>query len=399
MTMEILVGLPGSGKSERLISRVNAVREAGGAVVVSCCSDSVLLRARPNIVKRRRIASRAGVKTDIDRFESTGEAIKFLETIEPQCLLAYEEAQYFGTEIVDAWLSASRRGVEIIIASPTDEQVQMLSEAGHKATVLSFTCQECGVRDAETFFCHMDENRTVSVCKVCHDSLRQEVETQIVKQLRANAPHAGKEALYQPVELPACSNWRVIRKDSEARFQLIRRACEAVGLPSGDNSYLDIGCNTGFFCYQMSTIGFRSTGVDVMECDIKLARLLSTYCRRDYATYRVSDVYEYLKDSQDVKFDVTSALSVFQWVMIQKSAQHGLHCLNWLFQKSNSLCVLELGASKEDHYVNRTGMDYDSDWVRTYMEASGEFVEVRVYEFAKHGLKRDLFIGVKPRKV
>ena len=393
MTIEILTGLPGTGKSERLITKVQSARSDGITALIVCCSESLVLQRTPSIAEHQRISSRSGLVVGLDRFESTEEAIGFLGAAKDGWLLAFEEAQYFGTDIVDAWCDASNRGVSILIATPSKEQLALLTDRGHVCTNLTLSCQKCGKAEATKFFCYSHEDRTKSVCECCYREMKCMAEEQIVSRLVAAAPHPGREIVYQPVGLPACEQWEVIREDSSHRFQLVKAACDRVGLPSSHSSYLDVGCNTGFFCHQMSQIGFNATGVDVVETDIQLARLLSTYCRRDYVNYTIADAYEYLASSQDIVFDVASAFSVFQWVMIQQSAQHGLHCMNWLFQKAKYLCVLEVGESAEDHYVERIGMRYDSQWIYSFMKTSAVFDAVEVYEAAQHGLKRDLFIG------
>ena len=395
MSMEILTGLPGSGKSERLIELVESARDAGQEVQTIACSDSLILQSRPNLTKNRRIGSRSGLNTKLDRFESTEDAVQFLNTAASGSLLAFDEAQHFGAEIVDAWCAASDRGVNVLIASPSNGQLELLLQRGHSPKVLTLACQKCGAKEAAEFFCHMDENRTEAVCDGCYEKVKKATAKKAARLLKKQAPHPGKKIIYQPVELPACERWEIIREDSQRRFEIVRQACTEIGLLDSESSYLDVGCNTGFFCHRMSQAGFHSTGVDVVKEDIELARLLSAYLRRDYAKYIESDAYTYLKHTQEVRFDVTSAFSVFQWIMIQKTAQHGLHCMNWLFRKSKRLCILEMGESTEDHYVKRIGMKYDSLWIRTFMETSGEFEQVEVYEGEKHGLKRDLFLGIK----
>lgn len=397
MGMEILTGLPGSGKSTYLIEKVQSARDAGLRVLTVSCCESLILQSRPNLTKNGRIGSRSGLTTKLDRFETLENTIRLLETAEDRWLLAFDEAQYFGPDIVDAWCEASDRGVNILIATPSHDQLKLLSKRGHKPTELPLTCQECGGGEASAFFCHLDENKTVSVCGSCHRSMKREAEEKAVCLLRKQAPYPGEAIIYQPVELPACSGWKVIREDSERRFQIVKNACDRFGLPDRESSYLDIGCNTGFFCYRMSRMGFRSIGMDVTENDIRLARLLGTYSRQDYARYIVSDAYTYLKETQEVKFDVISAFSVFQWIMIQNSDQHGLHCMSWMFRKSRYVCVLEMGESTEDHYIERTGMEYDSRWIHTFMETSGEFDHVEFHDRDRYGIKRDLFIGLKQR--
>lgn len=397
MSMEILIGLPGSGKSERLIGLVQSARDAGQKVQTIVCSDSLILQSRWTLTEKRRISSRSSRHTKLDRFEPTENAVQFLNAAESGWLLAFDEAQYFGSEIVDAWCMASDRGVHILIASPSHGQLELLLQRGHSPTVLTLTCQNCGSKEASDFFCHMDEDRTEAVCGICYEKTKKVAEKKAVHLLEKQAPYPGKKVIYQPVGLPVCEDWEVIREDSERRFEIVRQVCDEVGLPRRESSYLDVGCNTGFFCYRMSQAGFLSTGVDVVKEDIEVARLLGAYGRRDYAKYVVSDAYNYLRRTQEIKFDVTSAFSVFQWVMIQKTAQHGLYCMNWLFNKSKFMCVLEMGESTEDHYVKKIGMKYDSRWIRTYMETSGEFEQVKMYEGERHGLKRDLFLGIKQR--
>ena len=168
----------------------------------------------------------------------------------------------------------------------------------------------------------------------------------------------------------------MIRGDSQKRFRIIRDICAGQDLPGMHSTYLDVGCNTGFFCHQMYKAGFRSSGVDVTVNDIEVARLLGAYVRRDYANYVVSDAHEYLQATQGGLFDVTSAFSVFQWVMIQKTHEHGLECMRWLFRKTRRICILEMGESTEAHYVERIGMGYDSAWIHGFMRTHGGFERI-----------------------
>ena len=79
--------------------------------------------------------------------------------------------------------------------------------------------------------------------------------------------------------------------------------CADEGLPQAHASYQDIGCNTGFFCHGMAKAGFTSKGVDVTANDIRVARLLSTYFRRDLATYEVANAYKYLGSTPGADWD------------------------------------------------------------------------------------------------
>ena len=396
MTITILTGLPGSGKSETLITRANEARQTGRAVLTFACSDSPILLARPNITKRRKIACRTGLTTAVDHFLSTARCITLVGEAPPGTLLAFDEAQHFGEQVVESWCAAADRGVEILIASPSPAQIESLSLHGYEPTEMSLKCQVCQQREATTFFCKLHEDRTESVCTPCHDRSKELAERQVVDRLRRGTPYPGQEWIYQPVGLAECADWKVVREDTQARFDLIREVCNSNGLPKSHSTYLDIGCNTGFFCHGMSQMGFKSKGVDVTVNDVEVARLLGCYVRRDYVNYAVADAHEYLAETLNESVDVSSAFSVFQWVMIQKTPSHGLDCMRWLFRKTRRICILEMGESTEAHYIKRIGMKYDSAKIYEFMRSEGGFERIDVIDSQSHPIMRDLFIGYKP---
>lgn len=395
MSITILTGLPGSGKSETLITRVRTALQEGRMARTFMCGDSPVLRSRPNLAVRRVMSCRAGLRTSLDHFVSTENCMDLLADAPPGALMAFDEAQYFGHQVVESWCAAAARGVEILIATPSVAQLRELNRRGHEATQLQLTCQECHERAASNFYCHLHDDRTVSVCDACSKRLQAHAKADVVDLLRRNGPQPGKECIYQPIELPECRGWDVLRGDSRRRFEIMRDKCTREGLPGVHSTFLDVGCNTGFFCHQMYRAGFRSTGVDVTARDIEVARLLGTYFRRDFATYVVSDAHEYLKAAPDGIFDVTAAFSVFQWVMIQKTPEHGLECMRWLFGKTARVCILEMGESTEAHYIERIGMRYDSAWIYGFMQTHGGFERIELVDGRANKLKRDLLVGYK----
>ena len=339
---------------------------------------------------------RSGLNTRVDHFVSTDRCIALVADAPGGSLLAFDEAQHFGERLVEAWCAAADRGAEVLIASASPAQLEALGQRGHASTRLPIECQACGEREATTFFVHRDEDRTESVCATCHDRLRAEAEREVVERLERGIPYAGEKWTYQPVELAACADWKVIREDSATRFDLIRDICRREGLPEAHSTYLDVGCNTGFFCSRVANLGFRCTGVDVTVNDIEVARLLGSFVRRDFAAYVLSDAHDYLSGTRNETFDMTSAFSVFQWVMIQKTPEHGLDCMRWLFGKTRRICILEMGESTEAHYIERVGMQYDSEWIYRFMESEGGFERIDVLDATEHRIRRDLFVGYRP---
>ena len=398
MAITILTGLPGVGKTERLILAVTNAQKAGRTTATFLCGDSPRLRTRPNLTEHRTICSRSGLRTRLDHFVSSERCVELLNEAQPDALLAFDEASHFGEGLVEHWCAAARRGAELLIAAPSGPQLTALRKRGHRATHLTLGCQACARRKATHFFVHQQESRTESVCKKCFKRMRERARTEIIDSLYRGAPYPGTRAAYQPIGLPECRKWRINREDSQRRLDLMRSVCASEGLPQAHSSYLDMGCNTGFFCYGMAQAGFTSKGVDVSARNVRIASLLSTYFRRDLAAYQVADAHDYLGGTPDERFDVTSAFSVFQWVMIQSGPERGLACMRALFRKTRRLCVLELGESSEAHYGGRIGMDYDSAWIQEFMLAEGGFERVQCVRGSEHRLWRDLLIGFKNDK-
>jgi SAM-dependent methyltransferase len=238
------------------------------------------------------------------------------------------------------------------------------------------------------------------MCAACDQQSRVAARQEILELLEQPAPYLGEKQLYQPIELEEYADWTIVRPDSKRRAEIVTRVLrDGARVPSGEArgrvTYLDVGCNTGYFCHHLRKLGFNAEGIDVAEREIKVARLLDSFVRRDFNVYTNIDAYRYLQDTHERLFDVTSAFSVFQWLMVE-SLERGIACLERLFAKTKQCCFLEMGYAAEPGYKGRLPDDIDRAWVRRIMDERGMFSEIRVYEAQEHGLMRDLFVGIKP---
>src|SRR5437660_9620578 len=117
MSITILRGLPGSGKTLRLIETVKTALAQGNPVLTFACSDSPLLRKHGMIGHQKLLASRKpGVTCRLDHFVTPEECAAILQRTAPGTLVAFEEAQAFGAAIVPHWIEASSRGLDVLIA-------------------------------------------------------------------------------------------------------------------------------------------------------------------------------------------------------------------------------------------------------------------------------------------
>lgn len=397
----IFRGLPGSGKSKRLIEMVQAANATGQPVLTFACSDSPWMQTRDSIRVDGLLGCRqAGLTCRLDHFVSPTECAAILEHVPAGTLVAFEEAHYFPLETVPHWVQAAQRGLEVLICMPSNPQLQLLREQPHTETNFAAPCEQCGKADAKTFVILPGRDATLLLCAECDRAKMAEARTELVERLQRQAPYPGEKVIYQPVELEECADWKVLRPDSPQRVEIMTRIIGEFGVISdplpGGVSYLDVGCNTGYFCHRMRQLGFFSEGVDVVKEDILVAQILDSYIRRSRSVFVAKDAYGYLHDTQGKMFDVTSAFAVFQWLMIQTNAERGISCLEWLFAKTRRICFLEMGYSEEAQYKGKLPITIDRAWVENIMREKGRFAEVRLFRAGEeHGLMRDLFVGIQ----
>jgi SAM-dependent methyltransferase len=404
MSVTLLTGLPGSGKSKRLIEHVNASLDEGRSVRTFVCSDFPWPSHHEAFwIHRRLVCGEPGLTCSIDHFVSREEASSILAAVPAGSLAAIEEGYAFGNAAVEDWTSASDRGVEVVVAAPSDHQQRLLKGEEHAAINFGISCQRCGIRHAFEAIVNAD-GRTTSLCDPCFQELARDAQAEILECLRDEHPFPGEEALYQPVELAPLADWRLARWDTMARANAMADVLEGLGIVPNANespSYLDVGCNTGSFCDYFARRGFRVKGVDATERFITVARLLDAFFRRhtrpteEWALYEQANAYEYLRDTTQERFDVTSAFATFQWVMIQRTPEHGLECIEWLAEKTKRVCFLEMGYTREEMYKDQLRAEIDREWVLAAMQERGGFSDIRVIDAAPDSLQRDLFAGVK----
>lgn len=400
--LSVFLGPPGAGKSKRFIELVNAAHTAKLPAVTFACNELPWMRERDSVARQRILGSRQpGLTCKLDHFVSTAEAIEILSSLEPGTLAAFEEAHYFSPEIAGAWLAAAARGVEVLACMPSAPQRDRLRGQPRAETHFLTPCEQCKTGDATTFIIVPGQDATKSLCEPCRQKLTADARRQIVERLQSQAPYPGERTIYQPVEIPECDGWNVLRPDSKRRVEIMTGIFRELDLlaeiKAGGMSYLDVGCNTGFFCHHLRQLGFHCEGEDVVAVDIELAQMMDSFLWRDRNVFVAQDAYDYLRDSQARRFDVTSAFAIFQWLMIQTNAPRGIDCLQWLFAKTRRVCFIEMGYSAEAQYQDKLPINIDRAWVENLMHEKGGFAEVRVFPAGeKYGVSRDLFVGIKP---
>jgi 5-methylcytosine-specific restriction endonuclease McrA len=175
MSITLLTGLPGSGKSRLLIELVNSANAEGRPVQAFVCSDFPWPSHHDAFWNHRRIVcGKPGLTCQIDHFVSREEAAGILADAPAGSLAAIEEGYAFTRAAVDDWRSASDRGVEVVVAAPSDHQVCRLDHGEYSEINLDITCQRCESRKAVEVIIESNGEGTLSVCGSCFEELTAE---------------------------------------------------------------------------------------------------------------------------------------------------------------------------------------------------------------------------------
>lgn len=403
MSLKIFTGLAGSGKTSALIDEMTSRRDAGGLVLLILSSEHEALISRPNVKAGGLMGCRDESKSyPIDAVVSSSEAAAILAAQEPGTMVVFDEAQYFKPDLVTSWQSESERGVDILVGTPSPRQVQLLADIPHEPIHIEVPCS-CGKAPATQVLYDMDLTYPQHFCSNCHEKQKSDAIASLLTDVRRSEPFPDELHTYQPFYGVDMEGWKLVRDDCHARLNIILDAVarcthvvEKLADPLGQASFIDLGCCSGFFSDGMSDQGFRSAGVDISENFVAWASRLANIKAQDIS-YTRDDLRDHLA-SDDKHFDVISTFATVQWVMAQKGYQAGLSCFDAIFERADSICVVEMGYTTEPIYrdkITDRPTEIDRQWVLNLMEQSGHFDTIELHPAGENGIWRDIFVGFK----
>jgi thymidine kinase len=143
--LEVVAGPMFAGKTEELVRRVHRAQVAGRGVVV--VAHAVDTRSGPG-----RVASHSGLEVASSTVASAAEIPGLVEP--GTQLVAIDEAQFFGPDLVDVAVGLADRGIVVVVAGLSVtfdgrpfEPLPGLMAIAESVTKLTAVCAVCG-RDA-----------------------------------------------------------------------------------------------------------------------------------------------------------------------------------------------------------------------------------------------------------
>jgi len=402
-SLTAFTGLPATGKTTTLIETMKEAREQGREVKLFLSNEDYELTRRPNVKPGGLMGCRTpGMTFPIDYVCSTKEAGDLLDKLEPNSVAVFDEAQFFSHKIVGHWRRASKKGVQVLVSSPSESQLLKLKVVKHTHRKFSVDCSVCAVELATQVVYKSDLKFPTHLCSNCLDDYMKNEIAELLETVKQSEPFPGEFHTYQPFFGVDMSDFELVRGDSQARLNIILEAAgrsepvQALINDSGNQpTFLDLGCCSGFFADGMNHHGYRTTGVDVGKHFIDWAEKLAKL-KGQAITYKQQDAHKYLEEL-DTEFDVVSTFATIQWVMAQNDYDKGIECFDMLFKKTKHVAIVEMGYNTEEIYKDRIkgAPTIDGDWVRGMMEDLGDFETIEFHPSGENGIWRDVFVGFK----
>jgi len=409
VTITAYVGAQGAGKTTQLILKLRNAEKSGIQTHLFLCSDSDDLRARKHVKEGGLMGCRTtGLNYPITHFVSKDEAIKRLSTLQVGTMAVFDEAAWFGVDLVEQWILANNRGVEVVISSVSGEQEKLLENAG--ANMVKMDHPKCMLCSSEAELTRIkcktpDGSNWLISCKECKSSIENNNRKGNAKNYKSIKdtlyridPFKKTKHAYQPLYNFPLKGWGYVREDCYQRADIMTNTLvEHLGMENiipyfSGKKYLDLGCCTGFFCEQMSELGFKSSGIDINKEFISLAENYSEL-RSSNVNYLAHEIYKYVSENPVAEYDVTSSFATIQWIIQQNGLEAGLACFDWLFNVTKKMCVIEMGYTSEDIY-KELPVNINKEWVINVMKERGNFDKVKYFPAKENGIWRDLFIGL-----
>ncbi len=107
-----------------------------------------------------------------------------------------------------------------------------------------------------------------------------------------------------------------------------------------DKSFLDLGCNFGYFCLELAKLGARTFGVERDKRRSATSKCLAQKLGLDGAQFIKEDVLKYVEAlNGEARFDYVILLNVFHHILVQDETR-GWNMFNKLIDNSNGVFVM-----------------------------------------------------------
>lgn len=161
-------------------------------------------------------------------------------------------------------------------------------------------------------------------------SIKQKIRRMGEEYRPGNSSKAGH--LYSPLPFADFSDVPSQRQCIVPRFEMMR---DDLATFMGTGRLLDVGCHTGFNCFEFAKLGFECVGVDAHELTIEIAKDTAALYSTNTQFHCAEATPELI--AQLGRFDVVIFTAVFQWITAAAGFDAAVRMLNCLCDASDVL--------------------------------------------------------------
>jgi SAM-dependent methyltransferase len=395
MKFNIINGLPNSGKTEKMINFYVDYKKNDK----KCVAILNKILYDKDLAMDKWYSKNKNVCTDYDYLIDDENITNVLNSNDTIDYLFLDESYSYSLTTLEKLFNFLREKDTIVyVANFTNNQIDYLNvnNISYDLETLYVKCASCD-KNSVVLCPDFTNYITETYCQTCYCDKVNEVVNDIKKKL-SSYPLMPAGEIYQPF-LKKDNNfffdlsntfkdYKVLRNDTDNRINIyLKHHTKEI------KSYIDLGCNTGYFCDYMSDILNIPNvyGIDICSTLHDICVKKSKYILLNNNKYICSNLYDYFINTEKT-FDVISAYSVIQWVMIQKGDEYGVILLKKLALITDKILILEIGDYKEHHY-DKLKILIGTDWLIELLKEY--FKEYVVYDKNTYSLKRDIVYFIK----
>lgn len=172
----------------------------------------------------------------------------------------------------------------------------------------------------------------------------------------------GRSELYQPVDVPECSRWQLVRKCTD-RYHRVQTFLHEQGIGKG-SSYLDVGSSYGWFVREAIRDGLIAHGVERDPLAIAVGEKLYGLPAERFTRAECS---EFLKGCART-WDAVSCFSVLHHFALGKGSVPANEFIRLLDNVTGKVLLFDTGESHEAWFKNSLSQwnaDFIEKWVAT----------------------------------
>lgn len=176
--------------------------------------------------------------------------------------------------------------------------------------------------------------------------------------------------LYQPITAPEVQSWPLVRKCTDRASKMDKWLAQHPDTGKG-STYIDLGCNYGWFVNHMSSNGYEAYGVERDICAIETGAA----CLNVQKERIIVDELTHFLTEPKIKYDIVSCFSVLHHFALGKGIVSAAALIKMLDNLTKTAFFFDTGESGEAWFKESLS-DWSPDYIEKWMLDNTSFTNI-----------------------